>query len=89
VATNRQETQEPAPRKRRPRAGDMAALKSILWRAILSAEDVLVRAQKPDVVLKAATTIAQASGYYTRLVETSELADRVAALEEALKQHQR
>jgi hypothetical protein len=78
--------QEDNHRKRRPRAGDMAALQRILWRAILISEEVLMAAQTPEVRLKAANTIAQSSAYYTRLVETVRLLERVEALEAAVRQ---
>jgi hypothetical protein len=77
--------QDDSPRKRRPRAGDMAALQRILWRAILMSEEVMMVANTPEVRLKAANTIAQSSAHYTRIVETMNLLARVEALEQALK----
>jgi hypothetical protein len=78
--------QDDSSRKRRPRAGDMAALQRILWRAILVSEEVLMAAQTPEVRLKAANTIAQSSAHYTRVVETVCLLARVEALEAAVRQ---
>jgi hypothetical protein len=78
--------QDDSHRKRRPRAGDMAALQRILWRAILISEEVLMTADTPELRLKAANTIAQSSAHYTRIVETVSLLARVEALEAAVRQ---
>jgi hypothetical protein len=77
--------QDVSHRKNRPKPGNMGALQRICWRALLAAEDVLVSTADPELKLRAATSIGQLSGYYTRVVETLDLAARMAALEEAVK----
>ena len=72
-------------RKHRPQPGNMAALSRICWRALLTAEDVLMAADTPELKLRACNTIGQMSGYYTRICETLDLVARVEALEQALK----
>jgi hypothetical protein len=72
-------------RKRRPRRGDMQTLATIVWRALLAAEDVLVEAHEPELKLKAVNAIGQASTHYTKICETLDLERRVRELEEAVK----
>jgi hypothetical protein len=76
-------------RKRRPRRGDMTALASILWRAILVGEDVLVAATEPELRLRAINTLGQAAAHYGKISETIDLTKRVEALEQALQQRRR
>jgi hypothetical protein len=67
--------------------GDLERAKKRLWRGILRASEVL---EDPDsgVALRAIHALAQACGVYVRLFEAAELEERVAALEQALLQHQ-
>jgi hypothetical protein len=76
-------------RKRRPRRGDMTSLASILWRAILAGEDVLVAATEPELRLRAINTLGQAAAHYCKISETIDLTKRVEALEQALQQRRR
>jgi hypothetical protein len=69
-------------RKYRPKAGDLAQLRTVLWRTILEVEGLLdVRPASPDMVLKSAHALAQLSNAYTSLVRGTDLQDRIEALE--------
>ena len=72
----------PCRRSRQP--GDLTQLRRVLWRTILEVEDLLDALERPpDLVLKSAHALAQLAGAYTKLVETADLEQRLAKLEEA------
>jgi hypothetical protein len=72
-------------RKRRLKAGNLADLQQILWATVLEVERLLdTRPPSNDLVLRSANTLAQLAAAYTRLIETTGLAERIAALEQAL-----
>jgi hypothetical protein len=73
-------------RLRRPRKpGDLAALQRSLWWAILQAEEVLA-GDEPTVEqrLRAIHALSQAGAVYANLLKSSDLEQRIAALEAAL-----
>jgi hypothetical protein len=71
------------PRKRHPKPGDLTQLRSVLWATILEVEALLdARPPSPELVLKSAHALGQLGGVYTKLVESSELEQRIKALEE-------
>jgi hypothetical protein len=72
-------------RKRRRKPGDLAALTRVLWRALLEAEEILLAEDsEPEMRLRAANTLSQASLSYLRLIETGEYEARLRAIEEKL-----
>jgi hypothetical protein len=69
------------PRRRRD-AGDLCQLRVELWAGIRYAAALLENATLgPEVKLRAVSALATASGIYRQLLETSEMADRLAELE--------
>jgi hypothetical protein len=75
-------TEKPT-RKRRRKAGDIATLRRVLWASILASEQLLID-NDPDRRLRAVHALTQASATYARLTETSDLENRIVALEQAL-----
>ena len=72
-------------RKRRRKPGDLAALTRVLWQALLEAEEILLAEDsEPEMRLRAANTLSQASLSYLRLIETGEYEARLRAIEEKL-----
>jgi hypothetical protein len=72
------------PRRRSRQPGDLTQLRRVLWRTILEVEDLLdALERRPDLVLKSAHALAQLAGAYTKLVETADVEQRLAKLEEA------
>jgi hypothetical protein len=72
-------------RKRRRKPGDLAALTRVLWQALLEAEAILLAEDsEPEMRLRAANTLSQASLSYLRLIETGEYEARLRAIEEQL-----
>jgi hypothetical protein len=72
-------------RKRRRKAGNLDDLTRVMWQTILEVEALLdTRPPSNDLVLRSAHALAQLAGSYTRLVETSALEERIAALEGAM-----
>lgn len=69
-------------RKRRPKPGDIVALRRILWQALCEVETLLTE-DDTDTKLRSASALATLGGVYLRAVELSELERRVAALEAA------
>jgi hypothetical protein len=63
----------------------LAALTRVLWQALLEAEEVLLSENsEPEMRLRAANTLSQASLSYLRLIETGEYEARLRAIEEQL-----
>jgi hypothetical protein len=82
---NGEENQAVRSRKRHRKAGDMAALKRRLWRALCEAEDILDEPERtPELRLKCVQAMATAAGYYRQLLETSDLEQQLAAIEARL-----
>jgi hypothetical protein len=78
------------PRRRRPKPGDIASLRRVLWAAIRECEAMYETDVDADTKLKAFNTIATLSGVYMKTAEAheaekamSEVQERVRALEEA------
>jgi hypothetical protein len=72
-------------RKRRRKPGDLTALTRVLWQALLEAEEILLSENsEPEMRLRAANTLSQASLSYLRLIETGEYEARLRAIEEKL-----
>ena len=67
--------------KKRRRPGNLGALQRLLWRTLLTAEEILDDAEEPDMQLRAIHALSQASGQYAKLLEIGELESRIAALE--------
>jgi hypothetical protein len=78
------------PRLRRRKAGDIGALRRVMWGAILAAEQV---ALDPDAEtaekLRAANAIATLAGAYARGHEQAELLPRLEALEARIAEGKR
>jgi hypothetical protein len=71
--------------KRRAKPGDLGQLRRVLWQTILAVESLLdTRPPSNDLVLRGAHALAQLAGTYTRLVETSDLEERLAKLEASM-----
>src|SRR5262245_18122798 len=79
---------QPKWRLKRPRKpGDLAALQRSLWWAILQAEEFLAGGETTlEQRLRAIHALSQASAVYANLLKTSDLEQRIAALEAALTQ---
>jgi hypothetical protein len=70
-------------RKRYGKPGDLMQLRTVLWQAILDAKALTDSSPSaPGLVLRCAHALAQLAGAYTKLVESSELEQRIKALEE-------
>ncbi len=66
----------------------MDAARSLLWRALQSAEAVLLDAAEESdgtTVLKAVHALTQATAAYARVVEAGELENRLSELEAAME----
>src|SRR5262245_33759524 len=69
-------------RKRYTKAGDLTQLRAVLWQQILDVRALTDgRGVAPELLLRAAHAITQLAAVYTRLVESSELEERVKQLE--------
>ena len=68
-------------RKRRPKPGDLAALRRILWSAQLEVEKILTDENSTETKLKAASATATLAGTYLKVLEQADLETRLAALE--------
>lgn len=66
-------------RKRRPKPGDIAALRRLLWACLREAETV-TEATDPELKLKAASTVATLGGIYLRALEQYDVARDIAQL---------
>lgn len=76
----------PTKRRRRPKPGDIASLRRVLWAAIRDLETLTY--QPPDDVtldqrLRAVHALATISGQYLRATEQHDLVARIEALEAA------
>lgn len=70
-------------RKRRPKPGDIQALRRILWQALTEVERLLEH-DTPELKLKSASTLGVLGGCYLKALQASDLEQRLAALEERL-----
>lgn len=68
------------PRKRRPKPGDIASLRRVLWSAIRQVEELL-ELEDPEMTLKAVSALSTAAGVYLKCTEAHELVARLEALE--------
>jgi hypothetical protein len=71
-------------RKRRPKPGDTAALRRLLWNVLQEAEKV-TESDNPEIKLKAASTCATLGGTYLKVLEQHDLAQEVAELREEVR----
>ncbi len=71
-------------RKRRPKPGDIAALRRLLWACLREAEAV-TEADDPELKLKAASTVATLGGIYLRALDQHDLAREVSQLRDEVK----
>ena len=67
-------------RKRRPKPGDTASLRRVLWQAIREVEGVIEDANA-DTKLKAVSALSTVSGVYLKCTEAHDFEKRLAALE--------
>jgi hypothetical protein len=74
-------------RKRRPKPGDLGALRRILWQAATEVEKLLER-DEVDVKLRSASTLATLGGVYLKAIEAADFEKRLAAVEERLKEQE-
>jgi hypothetical protein len=74
-------------RKRRPKPGDCAALRRILWQAATEVEKLLER-DEVDVKLRSASTLATLGGVYLKAIEAADFEKRLSAVEERLKEQE-
>jgi hypothetical protein len=66
----------------RRRSGNFLALKVEVWSAIRAASVIIADpTTEPDLKLKAASTMATAGAVYLRILDGSEIEDRVARME--------
>ena len=71
--------------KRVRKAGDLEKLKKKVWQTISSAEEILLDPDSDSATrLRAIHALVQASTAYTRLIDFTEHADRIAAYEKGL-----
>jgi hypothetical protein len=77
-------TRKLPPRVRKP--GDSAAVRRILWQAVLRARVLMEQCQDSDVdtELRAIHCLSQCCGQYTRLLETTSIEARLEALEQSM-----
>lgn len=74
------------PRLRRRKAGDIGALRRVMWGALLAAEEVMRDPEAtPADVLRACNAVATLGGAYARVHEQAELLPRLEALEAQLR----
>ena len=71
-------------RKRRPKPGDTAALRRLLWGVLREAETVAESAD-PDVKLKAASTVATLGGTYLKVLEQHDVVTELEALRKEVR----
>ncbi len=69
-------------KKRRPKPGDIASLRRVLWSAIRQVEGLL-ETDDADTTLKAVSALSTVSGVYLKCVAEHDFEARIAALEEA------
>jgi hypothetical protein len=73
-------------RKRKRKPGTLQDLITVLWNALLDAQQVLDEcAGDPEQTLKAVHCVSQCAGQYAKLLEVGEFEARIAALEAAQK----
>lgn len=74
-------------RKRRPKPGDVAALRRVLWEAVREVETLLEQ-EAVEVKLRSAHTLATLGGVYLKAIEAAVFEKRLAAVEERLKEQE-
>ena len=80
---------DPKRRRRRPKPGDVASLRRVLWSAIRDVESVISdppTASSVDQRLRAVQALATISGVYLKAIEAHEMSARLDALEEKYEQ---
>jgi hypothetical protein len=71
------------PRRGSRQPGDITHLRRVLWRTILEVEALLdARPPSSELVLKSAHALAQLAGAYRGVLQVSDIADRLTALEQ-------
>ena len=70
-------------RKRRPKPGDIASLRRVLWQAIREVEEVLDQGDL-DTKLKAVSALSTVSGVYLKCNEAHDFEKRLEAVEARL-----
>lgn len=74
-------------RRRIRKIGDLQDARRKLWQAITTAEDVLLDNESDNAMaLRAVHAISQACTSYAKLVEASELEERLAEIEKLMEQ---
>ena len=72
-------------KKSAPAPGTIDELRGVLWLAVQEAASILAcEGEKADLRLRAVHAITQASGAYAKLVEATEFAARLKAVEEEI-----
>jgi hypothetical protein len=71
-------------RRRTHRIGNLTELLKVLWQVIVEAEAVLLSSDDPELILKACHALSQASMSYAKLLEQSEVEQRLARVEARL-----
>ena len=69
------------------KAGDLRTLKRKMWRAVLSAEDILMSPLvSTDQQLRAVHALVQAGGSYAKLLEATDLQEQLDTLKQEISQ---
>lgn len=76
------------PRRRTRGSGTVSDVKRHLWEAITDAERLLRSTTDPKLRLRCTHAIATAGGVYAKVVEASELEQRIQRLEDIMKKRQ-
>ena len=75
------------PRKRRPKPGDIAALRRTLWACLLDVEAIVNDPNEDtDTRLRAVHGLSALAGQYLKATDAHELEARITALETAVQQ---
>ena len=64
------------------KAGNMEELRIKLWRAVMSAESILKKAETHEQATKAIYAVVAACGAYNKIMQTVEFEERIKQLEE-------
>ena len=69
-------------RRRRPKPGDIAALRRVLWEVLNRAEALVIDPDADDdTVLKAVSAVSTCAGVYLRALDQHDIVARLEALE--------
>lgn len=71
-------------RKRRPKPGDVQALRRVLWAAIRRVEEVIDTSGTTTTVLRAVSALSTAAGVYLKAAEVGELEERLTQIDAQL-----